>query len=131
MTYLIIVVTVTVVLLAWSALATCSLDSFRPDSTLHSQMTGPEAHQRLVETLLELPGIRSIEHDERGVLLSVLPTITSMERGWGAFLLVRRTDDGVVLLAQRRIPLPSTKLGATLRQIERDARMRAMPRRSG
>ncbi len=130
MTYLVIVLSVSAVLLVWAALTTCSLAVFVPTVSLRSQLVGPHAYTQLVVALTELPGIRPVERTDGAVLFSVLPTVTSMERGFGMFLVVRRADDGVQLLARPRLPLPF-KVGSALRQVEREARMSARTRLPG
>lgn len=107
--------------------ATCSLDTFRPRAGIHSQLTGPDAHARLTSALLALPGVRLIERTDHDVLLSVLPVPSSMERGLGLFVVVRRDGDEVLLLGRGRLPLPTPNLPAALRQLEREARMRFGP----
>ncbi|HEX3592930.1 MAG TPA: hypothetical protein VHV74_25165, partial [Pseudonocardiaceae bacterium] len=96
-------------------------------AALASQLTGPDTHGRLVDALVALPGVRVLERDGRDVLLSVLPTPTSIGRGFGIFLMASDTGDGVVLRAQNRLPLPAANLSSTLRYIERAARMSARP----
>lgn len=117
----IILLAVAGALFAWSALATCTLAGFAPTVSLRSQVTGPDACFRLVTALAGLPGVRALERNGNDVLFSVLPTPTSMERGFGMFVVVREVDDGVLLLARSRIPL-STRPGSALRQVEREAR---------
>jgi len=127
MTVLVIVLVITLVLLTWSALSVCSLATFSANLSVLSQLTGPQAHARLVEALVELPGIRVIERDGGAVLLSVMPTPFSMSRGYGMFVVVRDTERGVLLQARSRLPFPTTNLGVAVRQVEREARMSARP----
>jgi hypothetical protein len=122
MTTLIIVLIIMVAMFAWSAMATCSLAHFRPKASLRSQLTGLDGYERLVRSLLQLPGVRQLERDERGVLVSVLPVLSSLGRGYGLFVLVRRDDDHVVLLGRPRIPLPAPNTAGALRELERAAR---------
>jgi hypothetical protein len=112
MVTLVIVLAVVVVLLVWTASATCSLRTFEATASIRSQLTGPDAYRRCVAAMERLPGTR------------VLPTPASMDRGWGLFVVVRNAADGVVLAGRRRIPLPGSNVDAALRQLERDARMR-------
>lgn len=123
MTVLVIMLVISLVLLTWSALSVCSLDTFRAEFSVLSQLTGAEAHARLVEALLLLPGVRLVERKDREALVSVLPTVWSMSRGFGVFLLVRDTERGVLLQARSRLPFPTANIGATVRQVEREARM--------
>jgi hypothetical protein len=121
---LVIVLAVVVVLLVWTASATCSLRTFEATASIRSQLTGPDAYRRCVAAMERLPGTRVLEQGEQEALVSVLPTPASMDRGWGLFVVVRNAADGVVLAGRRRIPLPGSNVGAALRQLERDARMR-------
>ncbi|HEY2698914.1 MAG TPA: hypothetical protein VGJ45_25880 [Pseudonocardiaceae bacterium] len=123
MTVLVIMLVISLVLLTWSALSVCSLDTFRAELSVLSQLTGADAHARLVEALLALPGVRLVERNDREALVSVLPTVWSMSRGFGIFLLVRDTERGVLLQARSRLPFPTSNIGATVRQVEREARM--------
>jgi len=126
MTFLIIFVLALIVLFGWSAMTTCSLDAFRPSTTVPSQLTGPTAHADLVKSLLTLPGVRLLERTDDDVLISVMPVPTSMERGLGFFAIARHTSDGVVVLGRSRLPLPSPWIDSAVRQLERDARMRSV-----
>lgn len=130
MTYLVIMLVIGLVLLAWSALSVCSLNTFRANLSVFSQLTGPDAHARLVEALLDLPGVRLIERDGGDALISVMPTVWSLSRGYGIFLLVQDTERGVLLRARSRLPFPTSNIGATVRQVEREARMSARPQRA-
>jgi hypothetical protein len=116
------------VLLLWALLATCTIETFRPQSEYHSQLTGPSAHDRLLAALLDLPGVWEVERADTGVLLSVLPVPSSMDRGYGLFVLVEPTADGATLLARSRLPLPGPSVSASLRQLEREARQRCTAR---
>ena len=128
MTVLVITLVISLVLLTWSALSVCSLATFSPNLSVFSQLTGVQAHERLVEALVELPGIRLVERGEGTVLLSVMPTLWSMSRGFGMFVVVRDTQRGVLLEARSRLPFPTANIGAAVRQVEREARMSARPR---
>jgi hypothetical protein len=127
MTTLMVVLIIMVIMFVWSALATCSLAGFRPKASLRSQLRGPEGYERLVASLLELPGVRKLESDERGVLVSVTPVLSSLGRGYGLFVVVRREEDHVVLLGRPRIALPTSNMLGALRELERAARNRCMP----
>jgi hypothetical protein len=127
MTYLVIVVVVGLVLLTWSAMTVCTLGTFTASLSVFSQLTGADAHARLVEALVALPGVRAVDRDDRNVLVAVMPTLWSIERGFGIFLVVRDTEKGVLLQARSRLPFPASNIGATVRQIEREARMSARP----
>ena len=112
-------------LLLWSALATCTLDAFVPQAEYRSQLTGPTAYQSLLASLMELSGIRELERRGDDVLLSVMPVPTSMDRGYGLFVLVRPAEGGgAALFARSRLPLPGRSVDFSLRQLERSARMR-------
>jgi hypothetical protein len=115
-------------LLLWAALATCTIETFTPQAEYRSQLSGPSAHDRLVAALLSLPGVREVERSGTYVLLSVLPVPSSMDRGYGLFVLAGPTDDGATLLARSRLPLPGPNVSAALRQLEREARQRCTPR---
>ncbi|HEX4726125.1 MAG TPA: hypothetical protein VH333_26690 [Pseudonocardiaceae bacterium] len=122
---LIIVLAALLVLFAWSATATCSLSEFEPKAVFRSQFGGPDSYDRLVGSLLALPGVRKIESDERSTLVSVTPVLSSMGRGYGLFVVVRRDGNGVVLLGRPRIPLPAPNMPTALRELERAARQAA------
>jgi hypothetical protein len=119
---LVVVLIIMVIMFVWSALATCSLAGFRPKASFRSQLRGLEGHERLVASLLELPGVRKLESDERGVLVSVMPVLSSLGRGYGLFVVVRREKDHVVLLGRPRIALPTLNMLGALRELERAAR---------
>ncbi|MGH3438370.1 MAG: hypothetical protein ACRDRN_18120 [Sciscionella sp.] len=87
---LIIVLVLTCLLLLWSSTTTSSLRAFEATAAVRSQVTGPDALARLVDALLDLPGIRLIEYGEQDALMSVMPVPTSMERGFGLFVVARQ-----------------------------------------
>jgi len=120
---LLVVLAVGLVLLLWTASATCSLHSFQETASIRSQLTGPDAYRRCVAAMERLPGARMLERGEEQALVSVLPTPTSMDRGWGLFVVVKNAPEGVVLAGRRRVPLLGTDVHSALRQLERDARM--------
>jgi hypothetical protein len=119
--------TILCLLILWSASMPCSLHTFQARAGVSSQISGPNAYDRLTDALLRLPGVRLIERDEHAVLMSVLPVPSSMERGLGLFVVVRRQDNEVQLLGSSRLPLPTTNVFGALRQLEREARMNCGP----
>jgi len=121
MTSLIIIIALSCALLIWSALATCSLQTFRPQARIRSRLSGPAAHADLVTALRSLPGVREIDHGQDDVLFSVMAVPTSMDRGLGLFLVARRDEQGAELLGRRRLPLPGPSVAGALRQLEREA----------
>jgi hypothetical protein len=122
MTTVIILFIVALALFAWSATTTCSLAEFRPKATLHSQLAGQTGYDQLVRALLALPGVRRLESDDGGVLVSVMPVLSSLGRGYGLFVVVRQDGDKVLLLGRPRLPLPTSNTPAALRELERAAR---------
>jgi hypothetical protein len=127
-TTLIIALVLATALFMWSATKTCSLRHFRPQAELPTQLIGPsdQVYARLVHALDEQPGVRQLARDGTATLFSVLPVPSSMDRGFGLIVVVSRRADGVMLQAQRRIPLPAPHLPSALRQLEREARRRAV-----
>jgi len=89
-----------------------------------SRLTGPAAHADLVTALQGLPGVREIDRRQDEVMFSVMPVPSSMDRGFGLFVLARRDGPGVELLGRRRLPLPGFNIAGTLVQIEREASRR-------
>ena len=124
MTTLVILLVIAVGLAVWSALQTCDLRTFVPQAQVRSQVAGPSAFEDVVRALLGMPGVRGLETGDGQVLLSAIPVPSSMDRGWGMFVVVRRDADGVVLLARPRLPLPGPRVDSGLRQLELQARMR-------
>lgn len=123
MTFAIIALAIVAALCVWSAMTTCSLAGFVPKVSVTGQLRGPAALGELATALLDTPGVRLLERTDDELLVGVMPVPSSMERGYGLFAVVRRTEDGVVLLDRGRLPV-APGLDTALRQLERDARMR-------
>jgi hypothetical protein len=127
MTTLVIVLVIATGLAVWSALQTCTLDTFVAQTQVRCQV--PEVTlDDLVRALLGLPGVRELESTDGQVLLSVIPVPSSMDRGYGMFVVARRDNDGVLLLARPRLPLPGPRVENGLRQLECQSRMRCVRR---
>jgi hypothetical protein len=121
---LIIILLIVGALLTWSALTTCSLGTFQPQTRIRSRLNGPSAHADLVTGLRALPGVREIDRGQDEVLFSVVPVPSSMDRGWGLFILARRDQHGAELLGRRKLPLPGPSIEGALQQLEREASRR-------
>jgi hypothetical protein len=127
MTTLVIVLVIAAGLAVWSALQTCTLDTFVPQTQVRCQVPGA-TFDDVVRALLGLPGVHELESADGQVLLSAIPVPSSMDRGFGMFVVARRVDDGVMLLARPRLPLPGPKVESGLRQLECQSRMRCVRR---
>ncbi|HEY6421707.1 MAG TPA: hypothetical protein VIY28_00385 [Pseudonocardiaceae bacterium] len=127
--YLLIVLVLFAGLYTWAALRTSSLALFVPEVSVRTQLAGPPTavHAAAIAAMAGLPGVRLLERRHDDALFSVLPTPTSMDRAYGAFVLIAIQEGAVVLLGRRRLPLPAPKLAATLHQLERDIRNRLDP----
>ncbi len=123
MTTLIVLLVIAAALLLWSATTTCSLNSFEGESSLHSQLSGPDGYRHLTEVLPRLPGVRVLQRNDHEILVSVMPVPSSMGRLWGLFVTASLLPDGdIVLAARSRLPLPGPHTGSALGQLEREIR---------
>jgi hypothetical protein len=128
MTTLVIVLLIAAALAVWSALQTCTLETFVPQTQVRSQVAGATAFDDVVRALLGLPGVRELDSTDGQVLFSAVPVPSSLDRGYGMFVVARKHEDGVLLLARPRIPLPGPRVESGLRQLECQSRMRCVRR---
>ncbi|RZT87871.1 hypothetical protein EV383_4803 [Pseudonocardia sediminis] len=115
----------------WASQQTSMLDTFVPEpaGVVEVQLPGPlpAALGNTVAALAGVPGVTLVDHRPGAALFSVMPTPSSMDRGYGAFVLATISDGRVELRGRRKVRMPATRLGTLLDGLEREVRNHVRP----